>query len=134
MAPPKFYETKDFLKLDNEWQKKLEESGFEDAENKERNLKEWDGQQFKRTTRNRDSVVYMESKIEYYRLASRFLHEYKFEDNISKVIWELHADGLSKTETVKAIKKLRLIGNIHKVKYVIKKLQVEMRELYIKND
>ncbi len=41
---------------------------------------------------------------EYYRMAGYFLHEYKFEYEIDRKIWELHAEGMGMREIAVALK------------------------------
>lgn len=132
MSKPKFYETQEFLKLNAQWRKKLEKSGFADAENKEGNLNSWQGEDFKKTSKNHQSLVYVKSKIEYYNMATSFLNEYVFDNIIDKMIWELHSEGCSKEEIIKTINKPKVKS--FKVKTVIKELKAKMYGLYIKHD
>lgn len=92
---------KKFLALQAKWDKKLKDSGFEDIEQRDGNLKRWslDKTVFQR---ERDSA-----KEEYYRLAGHFLYDHEFESEKDRKVWELHAEGNS-LNTI--IHKLRELG------------------------
>lgn len=78
-------------KLKAEWDKKLADSGFEDAEYSGGRLKTWASFEH---ARDFDANVF-EAKETYYRLAGQFLHEYEFKNDIERDIWAQHADGVS---------------------------------------
>lgn len=86
--------------LTETWNKKLKDSGFEDAEDSKGNLKQFHGS--KLFSRSR-AYVTMESQTEYYRQAGQFLHEYTGFTPITKKIWELHSIGKSVRQIVKII-------------------------------
>ncbi len=105
-VPPKFFQTQDFKALDTEWRKKLKDSGFEDIERPDGNLK--DGAS---SSNFKKRPEYDQSKAEYYRLAGQFLHEWPSPFRTSKSgtgewkkrIWELHANGKSIREIIKIV-------------------------------
>lgn len=102
----------EFDKLQEEWYRKLRESGFNDIESDEFNLKIWSD----RFIQQHADPVLWQAKEEYYRLAERFLNEHKFESNLDKVIWEYHANALS----ARSIAALLAKANIpHKGKDVV---------------
>lgn len=43
---------------------------------------------------------------EYYYLARQFLNDYQFEDEIQKVIWEYHSEGLSTRDIAETLRKV----------------------------
>lgn len=45
-----------------------------------------------------------EGQIEYYRFAGHFLNDHRFASKLEKLIWELHANGLSMRNIVKKLK------------------------------
>lgn len=87
----KFYETEEFKRLNKEWQKKLEESGFEDIEKSDNDF-------------IRQHQVFTADKVqseggrEYYLLCQKILREYDFKDNLHRLIFELHTEGKSVRE------------------------------------
>ena len=88
------HSTKDFLKLQAEWDRKLAESGFIDAEQRDGKLKTW----HKNDMLERDPVD-IQSRTLYYQAAGRFLHDYTFPTDLERQIWAAHIEGL----TVRAI-------------------------------
>lgn len=95
------FKTKKFEALKTKWYQKLQKSGFEDVESDEDNLKQWDSSLFKRY-----SPHTAEAKQEYFRLAGHFLNSHKFESKREKLIWSLHAEGLSFNDIGKKLKSL----------------------------
>jgi len=120
----KFYETPEFKNLRSKWAKKLEKSGFDDAEQEDGNLKDWSAG----FLRKRISSLYNESKQEYYRLAGQFLHEHKFEDKLERRIWELHQEGKSLNYILAYLKKKKVKTYRQKIHKVIQKLAAVMLE------
>jgi len=126
-----------FKKLQNEWYKKLKDSGFEDIETPGGFLKGLSSSSGKPSNKEGYSwgerELYNKSKEEYYRLAGHFLHDYKFESNIEKFIWELHSNGVSVRSIVSVLKGLPYL-NFNKEKSTISnliiKLSQKMKEMY----
>ncbi len=58
---PKFFQTREFKKLNEEWRKKLAKSGFEDQEDSKENLQEYDRRSI--AFENRDSIEQFFSKL-----------------------------------------------------------------------
>lgn len=94
------YNSKDFKKLQAVWEKKLEQSGFEDIEQADGNLKTWHSEWYK----YRSGLEVDMGREEYYRHAGYFLYEYQFKNEMERRIWELHAEGLSIRNIVIALK------------------------------
>lgn len=116
----------DFKKLQTEWYKKLEDSGFQDVEQDESTLKEWSLQFLRdRTTRLR------ESREPYFRLAGHFLHDYQFETDRDRIIWEYHSEGLKVEEIVDTLKKVNLPLSRTRVYHTISRLSEAMRKMYL---
>lgn len=92
------YNTKKFKQLEAEWDKKLKDSGFEDAEQRSGHLKVWSHRFVV------GAEVNMEAKLEYYRAAGHFLHEYQFPNTVERRIWELHAEGEGRHRIVAALR------------------------------
>lgn len=91
--------TKEFLKLQAEWDKKLKDSGFNDAEQRDGNLKTWSSLFTRQTTAD----ISMEAKQEYYRAAGHFLYSHQF-TAFERKIWELHVEGISIRDIVITLK------------------------------
>lgn len=94
---------KDFLALQDKWYKKLKSSGFNDVEQDESRLRQSSNTELHKRGLY-DDPLRREARQEYYRLAGQFLHDYEFEDNKEKVIWEMHSDGTSIQDIVVAMK------------------------------
>ncbi len=86
------------------WYRKLADSGFEDTEDLDGNLKTWighsrlpieDTMQPITSETSYTSKVWKESQAEYYRLASQYLHDKYFPSEVHKLIWKLHAKGFT---------------------------------------
>lgn len=80
-----------FKQLQAEWYQKIANSGFQEIEQPDGNLKLWASTFFK--VRYQENVF--RAKEEYYRLAGQFLNDYKFESKFEHRVWELHTEGVS---------------------------------------
>lgn len=122
------FNSKEFKKLKAKWYKKLEKSGFEDVERDEFNFKV-DGKEIFR----KKVQATKQSKEDYYYLASCFLHEHTFPDELSKIIWEYHANGLSKYSIAGILNKTKVTKtNETSVYYIIAELREIMKKKYLK--
>jgi O-methyltransferase involved in polyketide biosynthesis len=113
---------KDFLALQAEWDQKLADSGFEDAENRDGTLKVWASHFFA----VRYNPTLFQAKEDYYRAAGSFLHEFKFANKGERAIWELHSQGISIREIVKILKKRGTKTHRRKVHETLQRLAKEM--------
>lgn len=106
---------KDFKKLQAEWDKKLKDDGFEDAENRDGTLKIWHDLHFRKPSHDTNQRADFEATSEYYRLTSQFLHSHQFSSLSERHIWELHCEGKSvkqfRSEDVKYQQKVYQILN-----------------------
>lgn len=82
----KYYETKEFLKLQRIWKKKLKASEFKDIERNEHQLSMYSYQVFQ---------SYSPFIQDYYSKALDFLHTFSFNSDLDRFIWSNHAAGLS---------------------------------------
>lgn len=71
---------------------------IEDTKHPERPLISWHNFRFSQNTPDKMSDV-----GDYYQSARSLLHTHKFKNDAHKLIWELHAQGLSKRKIEKAI-------------------------------
>jgi len=106
----------DYETLRKKWYKKLKDSGFNDIESYEYP----DGYL---NARNFNNVADYENKVEYFRFASQFLHEYKFCNPHDEKIWKMHSEGSRYREIAKAM-------NLHvsQTFYAIRKIKKKFRE------
>jgi hypothetical protein len=93
--------SKQLLKLQREWYKRLKSEGFSDIESMDQDGS-MDSPMMSRTASGL-AYRYDSSVEEYYRLARHFLYQGAFESDIAKHCWELHADGSSYREIVKSL-------------------------------
>lgn len=117
----------DYQKLKEVWYKKLERSGFVDAERDEYTLK-----QYSSRFNQAEVVRNWHSKTEYYSMAGQFLNTHKFASRLEKVIWEYHANGVSVRDIAKLLKHVKVIkpnkDNVHKI---LARLIREMKSMYL---
>lgn len=81
------------------WYRKLEDSGFDDAENTshpDQPLKTWHSFKFK------DALKLTETST-YYLKAIQLVDTYDFDNSTHRKIWELHCEGYSKRKIEKEI-------------------------------
>jgi hypothetical protein len=105
-------------KLQTLWYKKLRDSGFEDIEKSDGSLKD------EVDLRTRKKALHdQENRLTYYRMASAFLHEHPFKDDIERAIWEAHSEGLS-------VRRIAALTKIDRnfVYLVIKEIRAIMRK------
>ena len=127
----KFYKTDEFIKLNEKWKKKLEKSGFVDAEQDEDHMKQWDSFNFS----GRYNAELFNSKQKYYQLAGQFSYDHKFKNKRDKLIWELHSNGYTVRAIAAEIKKRNFKYNkVMTIFYIIRRLEREMLEKYAKED
>ncbi len=125
---PPFWSTKEFKALNAKWAKRLEESGFEDAErlvNDDYVLIDFHQHKFGRTDRN--DTLTTENRAEYYRLAGQFLHTHKFKSKRDSFIWQLHCEGLSRAKILRRLKAARMSMSDTAIFHVIKELSDIMK-------
>lgn len=115
--------------LQLEWYKKLKKSGFEDIEE----LTEYNAKRpssfLKRHSKHFllvDSLEKIEAKTEYYRLAGQFLYEHKFVNEIEKLIWAEHAEGLTYRAISKKLAEQSILIGRTKICLIVKKLKKQM--------
>lgn len=118
--------TKEFKALKAKWDKKLVDSGFEDIEQEDGNLKFWAAHSYIK----RHDQIKIEAKEEYYRLAGHFLFDYKFETLKEKEIWQLHSEGVPFRDISIILNKKNVKTNKDSVNKVVAQLMAKMLELY----
>lgn len=93
--------TKISKELEEEWNKKLKESGFEDIEQPDGKLKLWHSHYFGKALTD---PITAKAKEEYYTMAAEFLDTYSFASPEEKHIWEMHASGKTVSEIYRHLK------------------------------
>ena len=122
---PKFYETEEFQKLNEEWYQKLKDTTFADGEtfkDLEASVEDYTHLQLE-SPMQPSSVAYKsrESVEAYYDAVREFLHRGTFSNEKERTIWEMHCEGLSRR---KIAKKLGMAQTT--VQYYLKKLRKRM--------
>lgn len=118
--------------LKDKWYKKLAKSGFEDIEDKDHNLKKFHKNFFSSVPKELRTA-----KASYYQMAENFLGDYRFTDNIEKVIWDYHSNGISVREISMLLKKAKVRSFIPKksaIWLIIKRLRSSMYSMYLRGD
>lgn len=118
--------SKDFKKLQKLWYEKIEKKGFNDIEYTDSN---GDGHlRFSDSCYFHDNYneITSEAKEEYYRLAGQFLNEHEFSSKLEKMIWELHAEGVSLRNITLMLKKRRFKLYKRKVHEIVQNLAKKM--------
>jgi hypothetical protein len=93
----KFFQSKEFKKLNHQWNKKLKQKGFHDIEDEKQRFVDHGTLEDLKQRKNFKPGIF-ELNLEYYLWANSQLHTNKFKDEKHKVIWENHANGLSCAE------------------------------------
>lgn len=109
---------KDCSKIKRLWEIKLEKSGLGNIEQQDGNLKIWSSYFFK----TRYDETKFKAKEDYYRMASQFLNDYHFQNDVDRFIWSQHADGISAKDIVKMLKIKGVSSYKNGVHRVIKRL------------
>ncbi len=117
MVKKKFFETDEFKKLNEEWSKKLEASGFDDIEKTE------DGYTLRPQEFITNKVKYVGGQ-DYYDFCQQVLRDYPFKRDIDKFIFEAHTEGKSEREievllskhSYKSLTSVRIHQIIRKIK------------------
>lgn len=125
MAKPK----NDLEKLKKIWYKKLKDSGFGDIEYDEN----WMKSCLPRPNATIRDPLVRETVQAYYNMASHFLNEYKFEEELDKVIWEYHTEGISPRNIIKLLKAAKIKRKVYRkfIEDKIKRFEATMKEMYL---
>lgn len=110
MSEKKYWETPEFLKLRDEWYKKVEDIDIEDHR---KGVKEpcWSGDIYVPTLKRSSYEIkktYREDTEDYFRLAAHYLYDGRFKSKTERYVWERHADGLKIPQIMNERTKSRL--------------------------
>lgn len=97
-------QSSEFKKLQKIWYAKLKDSGFEDAEQSDGNLKKWSSLFLIHSK----GPLLRDAKQTYYRWAEHFLNDHKFDSTTEKLIWFYHSEGMSVRDIAAKLKELGL--------------------------
>lgn len=108
------------------WYKKLAKTGFVDIE--------YPGGEIRRTIpasiENKDPLL-VQSVQEYYNLASQFLNDYKFQNELERVIWTYHTEGLGVRAIASTLRKARILKRDRTYIWaIVHRLELAMKEMY----
>lgn len=120
------FRTKEFFKLKSKWDKKLVKSGFKDIEQDEEHLKLWSSHFFKVNY----NKTQFEAKEDYYRLASQFLYEHLFKNELELKIWKFHSEGTSIRDISALLRKKGTKVHRNGVHTIVKSLCKAMLQKY----
>lgn len=118
----KFWQTRQFETLKNEWYLKLEEAGFKDAEEdvKGRNYLKQSALKCYRGT----SETEIESKRRYYELLGHGFHEEEnFRDEIEEFVMEKRMRGIKSVEISKILERVGERCNKDTIRKIIRKYE-----------
>ncbi len=118
-----FWRTKKFKTLIVVWNKKLEISGFKDAEIEvkgDRALKQRATNAYRQA-----SELERESRLEYYSFLGYLAHNTKFEDLTEQLIMIRHSEGYEDKEIVEELKSMGCSKHRQTVSYIIKRWQMK---------
>lgn len=124
MRKQKFWQTKKFKELEEEWEKNLEKAGFKDAEKTikgVRVLKQRATNSYRSAT-----LVTRENKLRYYELLGIHLHQEKFPNEAYKKIIELRSQG-KKLEEISKVSRIlnRDKNNKETIRRIIKRYEIK---------
>lgn len=128
----------EYDKLRKLWYKKLADSGFEDIEYNDTDIKKPAVDIHRKIDApgsagnvTRYSKVVWEAKTDYYVMAEHFLNDHKFDNELDKIIWSYHCNGISARNIVKLLHDTEVTKtNRDKVWKTVKALSSIMFELY----
>lgn len=113
-----FWRKKSFKLLSTEWNKKLEDSGFEDVEFElkgDRGLKQRATNSYRQATK-----LERETRLEYYCFLGYLAHNTVFQNELEQIVMIRHSEGVSCKEISNEIGRHR-----HYVEFVIKRWQTK---------
>lgn len=117
----------DYDKLRAIWYQKLKDEGYNDIESDEDHLKTWSTK-----FASKKSQADWQAKATYYSMASNFLNDYPFENDLERIIWEYHANAISVRDIAITLNKAGITKtNRTTVWQTIKRLEAKMKSLYL---
>lgn len=119
-----------YEKLRDEWYEKLKKEGFVDIE--AYSTSGSNGPKGPSSNFNRPRMrLSREDKIAYTEMATTFLHEFAFQEELHKVIWEYHVNGLYAIDIVKTLHKVNIVLCKSEVQDLVRLLRKTMMKMYV---
>lgn len=115
----KFFETKAFRQLAEEWEQKLEESGFIDIEKsvgEGRELRQYSANAYRQAA----SLV-KETRAEYYTLLSERCAREEFESEIQRYIMQSVAEGARLVEVHRNLLSFNIPINYETIRFIVRR-------------
>lgn len=115
------WKTKELRELYKEWENKLKQSGFEDAEQtvgNDRVLK-----QFSTNFSRQEPLQQSLSRGRYYELLLHRVNQSRFDDSVHKYIMHRTADGAKNSEIHRELSQRGQVINIHTVYLIIRRYE-----------
>lgn len=118
-----FWRTSKFRCLNKEWNKKLKDSEFEDAEidlKGDRSLKQRSSNCYRQATQ-----LERESRLDYYLLVGSLANDTEFETELEKLVMIRHAEGATIKEIVEEIKRQGMPRERRNIRHIIRRWQAK---------
>lgn len=124
----KFFETKAFLELKNEWYQKLKSDGFIDLEknygNNHYDLKQVARYQLrKKISRGKFSFDQIGAHREYYLKLSQTAFSHIFPNKRDQIVLQMHAEGARVIEILKVLEKHEIYCHRQTIRYIIRRYE-----------
>lgn len=120
---------KNFKKLQDKWYSKLKKSGFTDLEDSKQRIKRdpvtytFNSSAYIDKNVGYDQIkLHQESKEEYFRQAGQFYHDYAFESDLDKLVWQYHSEGYTMGEVASILKARKIKTSRTPVNYIVLRL------------
>lgn len=121
----KYYESKQFKKLQKEWYNKIASTGFEDVELFNETFGNAERCYLKRPS-FKWALKWDSAILEHFRIARNFLAHGIFASDLDKKIWELYTEGLSIRQIASKLTKEGLPHSAFPIFTRLKTLKVQM--------
>lgn len=118
-----FWRTAKFRVLNREWNKKLEEVKFKDAEidlKGDRSLKQRASNAYRQAT-----LLERESRLDYYLLLGNLTSSTQFDNKLEELVMVRHAEGATIKEIVEEITKRGMPRERRNIRHIIRRWQAK---------
>lgn len=119
--------TKDFIKLQNQWYKKLKSSGFEDIEWLDKSTGLGQNSDFLKDPDQMKTKAYKSETEFFYQMCTNFMTHVKIEPARLRYLFKLYSEGMPYRDIRKAlVKRYRKYVSLYFVFYHVKRLKEQM--------
>ena len=108
------------------WYKRLKDDGFKDLEHDDGTINIG----VPRSMQGQDAEL-RQLVQDYYCMCYYFLNSHRFENELEKVVWEYHTEGLSVRDISKALKSAEIDMSKDRVWRAVRRLEDIMKGLYL---